>query len=153
MLRRNNNEANLPHQASGISFSTLTNLLHKIVLQPSSDQQEISLVPIQRTNQIWKGRKKIKGKAKGKKKRLEESYNNINLSMTKILNLCCIKEIFGGQKLPTKLGYECRSYVAARIRAFICITEERIIIFFPSENDNRDGVQQEQIIFGTFFFM
>ena len=36
---------------NGISSSTLTNLLHKIVVQPSSIQKDMPLDPSERTNQ------------------------------------------------------------------------------------------------------
>lgn len=51
MLMRNNSAADLHHQVTGVSFSTLTNLLHRIVLQPSADEKEMPSGVTQKTKQ------------------------------------------------------------------------------------------------------
>jgi len=51
MLQRNNRVLDLHPWMIGVSFSTLTNPLHKTVLQLSWDSKEMPFDPVQRTNQ------------------------------------------------------------------------------------------------------
>lgn len=62
MLKRNNSEAKLLHRVDGVSSLTLTNPLHRIVVQPSSGQKEMLLKPNQRTKKaVEKEKERKKG--------------------------------------------------------------------------------------------
>lgn len=69
MLQKSNSAVNLPRYENGISSSTLTNPLHRIVVQPSSAQKGMPSDPNQRTKETEK------------KKRIRKTCNQVHLKM------------------------------------------------------------------------